>query len=133
MISKTLLYSDIGLTIKGDDNLNYHIATNSITTTTPLANVEISLYSLQGQNIGKGFTNLEGLCKIATEIPCFFAIARKNNEYAAIKTEASHALLMSKFDVGGSSNTRGVKGFLYAERGVWRPGDTAYFNFILPT
>ena len=26
---------------------------------------------------------------------------------------------------------KGIKGFIYGERGVWRPGDTMYLSFIL--
>jgi uncharacterized protein YfaS (alpha-2-macroglobulin family) len=26
---------------------------------------------------------------------------------------------------------KGLKGYIYGERGVWRPGDTMYLSFIL--
>src|SRR5690606_8787275 len=38
---------------------------------------------------------------------------------------------LSKFDVSGEQIQKGVKGMIYTERGVWRPGDSIYLNFIL--
>src|SRR5690606_14199141 len=34
-------------------------------------------------------------------------------------------------DVSGEHVQKGLKGFLYGERGVWRPGDTLHLSFIL--
>ncbi|HMA53639.1 MAG TPA: MG2 domain-containing protein, partial [Acidobacteriota bacterium] len=41
------------------------------------------------------------------------------------------ALPLSHFDIGGEVTERGVKGVLYGERGVWRPGDTLHLTFAL--
>ncbi len=41
------------------------------------------------------------------------------------------ALSVSNFDVSGDVVQRGMKGFLYGDRGVWRPGDSLYLTFIL--
>ncbi|MEL6392057.1 MAG: MG2 domain-containing protein [Bacteroidota bacterium] len=38
---------------------------------------------------------------------------------------------MSKFDVSGVSARAGIKGAFYAERGVWRPGDEVFLNFVI--
>ena len=38
---------------------------------------------------------------------------------------------VSRFDVGGKEIQKGLKGFIYGERGVWRPGDTLHISFIL--
>src|ERR1043166_9447070 len=38
---------------------------------------------------------------------------------------------MSAFDVSGDEVQKGLKGFIYGERGVWRPGDTLFLRFIL--
>ncbi|HRD38614.1 MAG TPA: MG2 domain-containing protein, partial [Bacteroidia bacterium] len=34
-------------------------------------------------------------------------------------------------DVSGDYIKKGIKGFIYGERGVWRPGDSLFLNFIL--
>jgi uncharacterized protein YfaS (alpha-2-macroglobulin family) len=40
-------------------------------------------------------------------------------------------LAISRFDVGGEEVKNGIKGSIYGERGVWRPGDTMYLNCII--
>jgi uncharacterized protein YfaS (alpha-2-macroglobulin family) len=37
----------------------------------------------------------------------------------------------SRFNVGGEEVQNGLKGFIYGERGVWRPGDSIFTTFIL--
>lgn len=41
------------------------------------------------------------------------------------------ALSLSSFDVSGEVVQKGIKGFIYGERGVWRPGDTLHLGFML--
>ena len=35
------------------------------------------------------------------------------------------------FDAGGATIQEGLKGFIYGDRGVWRPGDSLYIMFVL--
>ena len=42
-----------------------------------------------------------------------------------------NSLLLSKFDIAGVETQKGLKGYLYGERGVWRPGDSLYLQFVL--
>ena len=39
--------------------------------------------------------------------------------------------MLSRFDIGGKETERGLKGFIYGERGVWRPGDTLHVTFMM--
>ena len=41
------------------------------------------------------------------------------------------SLSLSMFDVSGEIVQKGLKGFIYGERGIWRPGDSLYLTFIL--
>jgi uncharacterized protein YfaS (alpha-2-macroglobulin family) len=40
-------------------------------------------------------------------------------------------LTVSHFDVGGEKVEGGIKGLIYGERGVWRPGDDIHLTFVL--
>ena len=42
-----------------------------------------------------------------------------------------NALSLSKFDVSGNRLQKGLKGYIYGERGVWRPGDDIHLTFLL--
>jgi uncharacterized protein YfaS (alpha-2-macroglobulin family) len=48
-----------------------------------------------------------------------------------LKLAPSSALSVSHFDIGGQEADSGIKGFIYGERGVWRPGDDMHLGFIL--
>ncbi|MFH2114793.1 MAG: MG2 domain-containing protein, partial [Spirochaetota bacterium] len=48
-----------------------------------------------------------------------------------LKLAPASALSVSHFDIGGEKADSGIKGFLYGERGVWRPGDDIHLGFIL--
>ncbi|MEZ4937000.1 MAG: hypothetical protein R2799_05350 [Crocinitomicaceae bacterium] len=50
---------------------------------------------------------------------------------AYLKLRDGESNSLSKFDVSGTQVEKGVKGFIYTERGVWRPGDSLYVTFIL--
>ncbi|MBC7589265.1 MAG: hypothetical protein H7178_12995, partial [Chitinophagaceae bacterium] len=38
---------------------------------------------------------------------------------------------LSRFDVSGAEVKNGIKGFIFGERGVWRPGDSLFLGFIV--
>ena len=38
---------------------------------------------------------------------------------------------MNSCDVSGNRMQRGLKGYIYGERGVWRPGDSLFLTFML--
>ncbi|KAA9041505.1 hypothetical protein FW778_05655 [Ginsengibacter hankyongi] len=41
------------------------------------------------------------------------------------------SLPLSRFDISGEEVKNGIKGFVFGERGVWRPGDSMYINCIV--
>ena len=55
-------------------------------------------------------------------MPAYFAIAENDDQKTYIKLNDGNALSISKFDVSGVELHKGIKGFIYGERGVWRPG-----------
>ncbi len=61
----------------------------------------------------------------------FMVVAKNGKEKGYLKLDDGSALSLSQFDVRGNTIQKGVKGFIYGERGVWRPGDTLFINFIL--
>lgn len=68
---------------------------------------------------------------IATKEQPFALIAKSGFQRGYLKLSDGDALPVSNFDVSGEVVQRGLKGFLYGDRGVWRPGDSLYLTFIL--
>jgi alpha-2-macroglobulin len=58
-------------------------------------------------------------------------IAKNGPERGYLKIDDGSSLALSRFDVSGEEVKNGLKGFLFGERGVWRPGDTMFLSFIL--
>ena len=58
-------------------------------------------------------------------------VAKKGLQKGYLKLGDGNSLSLSKFDVAGATSQKGLKGFIYGERGVWRPGDSIYLNFVL--
>ena len=61
----------------------------------------------------------------------YTVLAEANGDAAFVRVERGAALSLSNFDVGGTTDTKGIKGYLFGERGVWRPGDKIYLTLIV--
>jgi len=126
-----VLGSDLALIVKKGKNKTYHFATTNLLTTEPEAGTTIKLYNFQQQLIKTVTTDREGFTLYDSEESIFFAVAQKGPHYAYAKLEDGNALSLSKFDVSGKELQKGLKGFLYTERGVHRPGDSIHLTFAL--
>ncbi|MEP2936420.1 MAG: MG2 domain-containing protein [Gilvibacter sp.] len=126
-----VLASNLGLIVKKGENQSYHFAASNLITAKPEASVAISLYNYQQQLIGKVTTEGDGMTLFDSDKTIAFAVAQKGNNYAYVKLADGHALSVSKFDVAGASLQKGLKGFMYTERGVHRPGDSIHLTFVL--
>lgn len=132
-VATTLLASNLGMIVKANNNNKYWISVNDILTTNPILGAEINLYNYQLQNIGSGKTNADGFVEISptSKSKAFIAVASLNNEKTYLKLIEGEQNKLERFDIGGQVITKGLKGFIYGERGVWRPGDTLFLSFIL--
>jgi uncharacterized protein YfaS (alpha-2-macroglobulin family) len=61
----------------------------------------------------------------------YLLIAKNNNERGYLKLDDGNSLPLSRFDVSGDVVQNGIKGLIYGERGVWRPGDSIFVSFLL--
>ncbi|MBV1922832.1 MAG: Ig-like domain-containing protein [Flavobacteriaceae bacterium] len=126
-----ILGSDLGLIVKKGNNRSYHFAVTNLLTTQPEEGVKVNLYNYQQQLIGSTTTDTDGLTIYDSDKTIAFAVAQKNNNYAYAKLEDGNALSLSKFDVSGKQLQKGLKGFMYTERGAHRPGDDIHLTFVL--
>ncbi len=130
-VAQNLLASNIGVIAKKGANNNYYFAVTNILDTNPEAGATVAIYNFQQQEIAKTKTDTEGLATILVENHAAFAIVSKGNNTSYIKLNDGNSLSLSKFDVSGNHLQRGLKGYIYGERGVWRPGDTLHLSFML--
>ncbi|MCB0703874.1 MAG: alpha-2-macroglobulin [Saprospiraceae bacterium] len=130
-ISRNVLVSNLGLIVKTGRDKTANCVITDLRTGKPVSGAKVSFYDFQQQLIGTLTTNGEGFGKATLERDAFVAIAHQGKEVGYLKMDDGMALQLSRFDVEGVQPQNGLKGFLYGERGVWRPGDSIYLHFVL--
>ncbi|MFV0538008.1 MAG: alpha-2-macroglobulin family protein [Dysgonomonas sp.] len=127
-----VLASNIGITTKLGSEKKMFFALTDILTTKPISGATIDIYNYQMQRIGSGKTDGDGFVDIEYKggVP-FAVIATNGKEKGYLKVTSNLSLSPSNFDVSGKEIEKGLKGYIYGERGVWRPGDSIFVTFIL--
>ncbi|HOI26258.1 MAG TPA: MG2 domain-containing protein [Paludibacteraceae bacterium] len=126
-----ILVSDLGVIAKAGSNNKMYVYVSNLKTTEPESDAEITLYNYQQVPICKANTNSEGIAEIEYKVRPFFIEVSKNDQKGYLKIQDNSALSLSAFDVGGVVYDKGMKGYIYGERGVWRPGDDIYLSLLL--
>ncbi len=134
--SKIISISDIGLIVKEEKD-NIYVFANSIHTSKALSGVKVSFTSTTNQKLYTATTDGEGVAifkNISTSSPGFkvgMVTAKMNDEFSFVlftKTQIG----TSRFDVGGRIvNQTGLNAMIYAERNLYRPGETIHVSTII--
>lgn len=130
-IRRNVFASNLGLIAKGGKDKSFFVATADIKNAEPQPGTKLEFYDYQNQLITSTVTGNDGIAKL--ELPKIpnLIIATKGDQRGFIKLANGNSLQLSHFDVGGEETQKGMKGFIYGERGVWRPGDSLFLNFVL--
>ena len=130
-IGMNVLASDIGVTVKRGVNKSYFIAVNDILSTKPIPGAKVTFYNFQQQSVGTIHTDAQGTAIFDSKKVAFFAVVEDKGQKNYVKLNDGNALSVSKFNVSGTRLQKGIKGFIFGERGVWRPGDNIFLSFML--
>lgn len=128
-----VLVSNIGLLAKRNGNASLRVFATSITEGKPLSGVELQLLDYQLQSMGTATSDGDGMATfeaIEGRDP-FLIIAQQGAQRSYLPVQQINALSYSTFDVGGNQLKRGIQGYIYGERDVWRPGDTLHLSLIV--
>ncbi|WP_439182207.1 MG2 domain-containing protein [Carboxylicivirga taeanensis] len=131
VVSRNIQASDIGIIAKQGTDKVVLVAVTDLRTTQPLASVEVDILNYQMQVVGQARTNEQGMARIAVSQKPFLLIAKNDKQRGYLRLDDGSSLSLSRFDVSGQVVQKGMKGFIYGERGVWRPGDTLFVSFML--
>ncbi|MBX7125878.1 MAG: hypothetical protein K1X47_09310, partial [Cyclobacteriaceae bacterium] len=130
-VRRNVIASDLGLLAKRGGDGRTIVVVTDLRTAAPLSGVKVDLLSYQQQLLGTASTGTDGLVKIESAETPFFAVASQGAQRGYLRLQDGESLSLSNFDVGGEHVQRGIKGFIYGERGVWRPGDSLFLTFVL--
>lgn len=129
--ARNFLASNIGMTAKRDARGGILVATTDLRTSEPMRGVSVTLTNYQHQPLGTVVTGPAGLARTTLEPEPYYAVAVRGGETGYLRMSPGAALPTSHFEVGGQVVADGLKGTIYGERGVWRPGDDIHLTFVL--
>src|SRR5207253_2497798 len=130
--------SDVGLTAKqsGDAVLVWALSLGSAK---PFPGLRARLFSDKNQPLGEAVTDDSGLARIesiniaAGERPAIVTVESHDEQKPLTWLDLRNtAWNLAGVDVGGRSYLRdGYEAFVYSDRGVYRPGETAHLRAIV--
>ncbi len=131
-IARNVVATDLGLVVKSSGAGKMTAVVNNLLTAAPMPGVGVEAYNYQGQPVAFAVTDAEGIARLSpgTARP-WYVMASHDTQRTWLRVDAGSELSTSSFDVSGEAVQRGIKGFIYGDRGVWRPGDVMYLSFML--
>ncbi len=134
--SKLVSISDIGIIVKRSPD-GATVFTTSLETTAPLPGAVVNLMSTNNQVVasaktdGDGVARFSGLGDKAKDFPLELVTAELNDDFNFL-TFDDYRVETSRYDVGGKhENHVAYDAFLYADRNLYRPGETIVLSGIV--
>lgn len=132
-VHRNVIASNLGMIAKAATTQSLLVVVTDLNTAQPKSGVSVELLNFQKQVIATGTTDNNGFATFNLndqQVP-FLAIAKIGTQRGYLKLDQGSALSLSSFDISGVAVQKGLKGYIYGERGVWRPGDTLFTSFII--
>ncbi|HSD67860.1 MAG TPA: MG2 domain-containing protein [Vicinamibacteria bacterium] len=129
--ARNVLVSDLGLMAKAGEDDAVVVFVTDLRTTDSVGGAEVTLLDYQQQTLATGRTDRDGVVRLPAQRPAFLATVRHGGQTGYLRLDGGSALPVAHFDVAGIRAPKGLKGFLYGERGIWRPGDVLHLTFVL--
>jgi uncharacterized protein YfaS (alpha-2-macroglobulin family) len=131
---RNVMVSDLGLLAKAGEDGALTLAASDLKTALPKPGVALTVYDFQRRELWKGATDAAGQISAKLDpnntVPAF-VVAQADGQMGYLRLDTSLQLAVSSFDIGGTKLEKGINGYIYGERGVWRPGDPLYLTFVL--
>jgi uncharacterized protein YfaS (alpha-2-macroglobulin family) len=137
LATQWFIVSDLGLTaFSGNDGI--HAFVNSLATTDAKSGIELRLISRGNEVLATRRTDASGHAQFEAGLasgeggsaPAMLAASDAQGDYAFLSLK-SPAFDLTDRGVGGRPAPNGLDAFVYAERGVYRSGETAYLTALL--
>lgn len=132
-----IMYTDMALTsYRGSDGMDVFV--RSIDTARPLTGVELVVIAQNNDVLAKATTNADGRVRFDDGVmrgtgplePKMVLAYGSQDDFAAL--DLSRAPLdLSERNIGGRAAPRKVDGFVYLDRGIYRPGETLHLTSLL--
>jgi alpha-2-macroglobulin len=137
LATQWFIVSDLGLTaFSGNDGI--HVFVNSLATTEGKSGIDVRLISRGNEVLATRRSHASGHAQFEAGLasgeggsaPAMLATTDAEGDYAFLNLKAP-AFDLTDRGVGGRPAPNGLDAFIYAERGVYRSGETAYLTALL--
>ncbi|MGM4927834.1 alpha-2-macroglobulin family protein [Tardiphaga sp. 619_E2_N8_5] len=137
LATQWFIVSDLGLTaFSGNDGI--HVFVNSLASTDPMAKADVRLVARNNEILATRKTDDSGHVLFEAGLakgegglsPALLTVTSDKNDYAFLSLK-SNAFDLSDRGVSGRAVPTGADAFVYAERGVYRSGETVYLTALL--
>ncbi len=137
LATQWIIVSDIGITaFSGNDGI--HVFVNSLATTEAKNAVDVRLVSRGNEVLATRRTDAGGHAQFEAGLasgeggaaPAMLGVSDGQGDYAFLSLKGP-AFDLTDRGVGGRPAPNGLDAFVYAERGVYRSGETAYLTALL--
>ena len=136
--AQLLSLSDLGLIVK-EGSSDVMVFVNSLRDATPVRGARLDFISSNNQKVFSSVTDNHGVAifKNAKQVAAGFRLSmvsvRYENDFNFVMFDKTH-VETSRFDVGGKrTDNVNYDVFIYGDRDLYRPGDTAHINTIVRT
>jgi len=137
LATQWFVVSDLGLTAySGNDGI--HVFINSLASTAPTAGAEVRLVARNNEILATRKTDAAGHVLFEAGLargegglsPALLSVSGEKGDYAFLSLKSS-AFDLTDRGVAGRAVPAGPDAFVYAERGVYRSGETVYLTALL--
>jgi uncharacterized protein YfaS (alpha-2-macroglobulin family) len=137
LATQWFIVSDLGLTaFSGNDGV--HVFVNSLASADPMARTEVRLLARNNEVLATRRTDDAGHALFEAGLargegglsPALITVSTDKADYAFLSLK-SNAFDLSDRGVSGRAVPAGADAFVYAERGVYRSGETVYLTALL--
>jgi len=129
--TKDILVSNIALMAKKESSGAVYARVCDIRTGKAVQGAKVKTFTFAQRELESGNTDKEGTFIFKKDKDVAFVQAEHNGSFAYLSLKDGYQMPTSHFEVDGERREDGVKGYIYGERGVWRPGDEMHLTFIL--
>jgi uncharacterized protein YfaS (alpha-2-macroglobulin family) len=133
-----ILITDMGLIVKENLDGTRDVFVQSINEGGPVNGADIEVLGLNGEPVATVTTDKEGhallpnLDTMLNEKKPVAIVARKGDDLSFIPYgRYDRELNYSKFDVDGLKSHEGMQAYIFSDRGIYRPGETAHIGLIV--
>ena len=141
--TRLILVTDLGLIVKQAKDGSRDVFVQSIRTGLPVEGARVDVSGKNGQAVasattdGTGRAHLPALEKLKREKAPLMIVAQKDLDFSFMPLRANGRTMdLSRFDTGGIENAKSaaqLSAYLFTDRGIYRPGETAHIGMITRT